>query len=348
MSDTLIRVEGRAGRITLARPKALNALSRAMIAAMAEALDAWAADPAVALVLIDAEGDRAFCAGGDITAIWHASQAGDTAGPQAFWAEEYALDHRIATYPKPVVAFLHGIVMGGGVGIGCHASHRVVGESTTLAMPECMIGLVPDVGASHLLARAPGRLGEYLGLTGHRMDAGETLVAGFADRFVPLDRWPETKAALIETGDSAAAFAHAVPPPPTGGSHGFEAHRTAIDVAFAAPSVASIRDALPAGAWGEGLRATLAKQCALSMEATLRLIRAAREAPGMAAALAREYRFTRRAHVEGELLEGIRAAVIDKDRAPRWRHHIDDLPEDRVAAMLAPLGVAELDLGEGD
>jgi 3-hydroxyisobutyrate dehydrogenase/enoyl-CoA hydratase len=346
VSETRIRVEGRAGRITLTRPKALNALSRAMIAAIDWALAAWADDPAVALVLLDAEGGRAFCAGGDIAAIWHAAQAGEHAAAQAFWAEEYRMNARLAAYPKPVVAFLDGIVMGGGVGLGGHVSHRIVGETTRIAMPECMIGLVPDVGSTHLLARAPGRLGEYLGLTGHRMDPGEALAAGFADRFVPLARWEATKAALIATGDAAAAYADAALPPATAG--GSAHRRAAIDAAFAAPDVPAILAALPGDEWGTATRATLERSSALSMAATLRLVRAARAEPGVAAALVREYRFTRRAHTEGELLEGIRAAVIDKDRSPRWRHGIDDLPEGAVAAMLAPLGAAELALPQGD
>jgi enoyl-CoA hydratase len=348
MSETRIRIEGRAGRITLARPAALNALSLAMLRAIDGALVAWADDPAVALVILDAEGDRAFCAGGDIAAIWRAAEAGDHDTARAFWAEEYVMNARLAHYPKPIVAFMQGIVMGGGVGLGGHVAHRIVGETTRVAMPECMIGLVPDVGASHLLAKAPGRLGEYLGLTGHRMDPAETLTAGFADRFVPLDRWPETKAALVATGDTAAAVEHAVPPPESAPG-GFEAHRTAIDRAFAEPSVAAIRAALPATDWGRATAGTLDRSCALSMACTLALVRAARAEPGVAAALMREHRFTHRSHTEGELLEGIRAAVIDKDRSPRWRHGIADLPQAEVDAMLAPLGARELTLPvEGD
>jgi enoyl-CoA hydratase len=346
MSETRIRVEGRAGRITLARPKALNALSLAMMRDVHAALVGWGDHPGVALVILDAEGERAFCAGGDVAAIWRAAQAGDHATAQAFWREEYAMNARLAAYPKPVVAFLHGLVLGGGVGLGGHVSHRIVGETTRIAMPECGIGLVPDIGSTHLLGRAPGRLGEYLGLTGHRMDPAEALAAGFADRFVPLDRWPETKARLAETGDAAVAFADAAPPPP--GDGGLAARRAAIDRAFAAPTAAAIRDALPDDDWGRATRALFAQASALSMECTLRLIRAARAEPGVPRALTREHRFSYRSPTMGELLEGIRAAIIDKDRAPRWRWRLDDLPEARVEAMLAPLGDHELVLPQGD
>jgi hypothetical protein len=158
MSDVLIRTEGRAGRITLNRPKALNALTPAMCRAIDAALIAWRDDPAVALVLIDAEGERAFCAGGDIAEVYRTGIAGDYAMPRDFWRDEYRMNARIDEYPKPVVSFLQGFTMGGGVGLGCHASHRIVGESSRIAMPECTIGLAPDVGGSFILARANGAL----------------------------------------------------------------------------------------------------------------------------------------------------------------------------------------------
>ena len=161
-----IRKEGRAGRITLDRPKALNALTYDMALAIGAALDQWRDDGAVDLVIIDALGDKAFCAGGDIQKLYDTGRAGDFAYGRRFWADEYRLNARIAEYPKPYVALMQGFVMGGGVGISCHGSHRIVCASTRIAMPECGIGLVPDVGGSLLLARAPGRLGEYVGCTG--------------------------------------------------------------------------------------------------------------------------------------------------------------------------------------
>jgi len=217
MSDDIhIRKEGRAGRITLTRPKALNALSYDMCGAIEAALDAWRDDEDVALVLIDAEGDRAFCAGGDIQQLYDTGRAGDYAYGRRFWADEYRLNAKIARYPKPYVALMQGFVMGGGVGISCHGSHRVVCESTQVAMPECGIGLVPDVGGSLLLARAPGRTGEYLGTTGTRMGPDDAIYAGFADIFVPKSEWDELCTEIIESGDPGVLDGHAATPPEGG------------------------------------------------------------------------------------------------------------------------------------
>lgn len=338
MSDVSIRREGRAGRITLTRPKALNALDVEMLRAIAPAFDAFVADPAIALVVIDAEGERAFCAGGDLRELHALAKTEGTARANGFWAQEYRLDLRIAEFPKPVVALMQGIVMGGGVGIGCHARHRIVGETTRIALPECVIGLVPDVGATHLLGRAPGRLGEYLGLTGHRMGPGDAIWAGFADRFVPEADWPELVARLVETGDPGVIDGVVAPVP----ERELAGEMAEIDAAFDAPDLAELASRLAGSDLGE----TLAGRSPLSMECTLRLVRAARAEPGVAEALMREHRFTRRALTEGELLEGIRAAVIDKNRRPKWRHAPDAVPEAAVAAMLAPLGAYELTFAE--
>ena len=169
MTDISIRITGHAGRITLQRPEALNAMTYDMCCAIEAAMDAWAHDDAVKLVILDADGDRAFCSGGDIAELYATGTKGDYAYGQTFWADEYRLNHKIFHYPKPVVSFLQGFTMGGGVGIGCHGSHRIVGDSSQIAMPECGIGLVPDVGGTLMLALAPGRLGEYLCTTAARM-----------------------------------------------------------------------------------------------------------------------------------------------------------------------------------
>jgi enoyl-CoA hydratase len=338
MADLFARIEGRAGRLTLDRPEALNALTPTMSRGIEEALLAWTGERAVALVLIDAAGDRAFCAGGDIAALYRAGIAGDFGVARRFWAQEYRMNALIGRYPKPVVALCQGFVMGGGVGIAGHASHRVVAESVRIAMPECAIGLIPDVGGTHLLARAPGRLGEYLGLTGHRMPPGDAIHAGFADHFLPRDAWPDLVAALVAEGDAAAvaeAAAHAPAPE-------LAARRKAIDAAFSAPDLPSLMIRL-AEADPEA-HASLSGNSALSMACTLRLVRAARAEPGLERALAREYRCTWRCISDGDLLEGIRATVIDKDRRPRWRHRLDDGIEAKAAAMLAPLGENDLDL----
>lgn len=333
MSEVLIRTEGRAGRLTLNRPQALNALTPAMVAAIDAALVRWAEDPAVAVVILDGEGPRAFCAGGDVAAIHRHATAGDDGFARAFWRAEYRMNARLAAYGKPVVAFLHGFVMGGGVGLGCHAAHRIVGESARLAMPECAIGLVPDVGGSHLLARAPGRTGEWLGLTGARMGPALAIAADFADRFVPEAAWAGLKAQLAATGDVRAIAAAAAPPPDALPATDWTAP------AFAGADVAAIRAALATGTAPAAAAAAAAIDAAspLALAVTLRLVRAARAAPGLAAALVREYRATSHALGHGDFLEGVRAQIIDKDRRPRWRHAGPAaVPEAELAAALAP------------
>lgn len=341
MSDLDIRTEGRVGRITLTRPRALNALTHAMVRDIDAALAAWQADDAVALVLVDAEGPRAFCAGGDIAEVYQSGRRGDFAAGARFWADEYRMNARIARLGKPYVALMQGFVMGGGVGVSVHGTHRVVGRTTEVAMPECAIGLIPDIGATAVLAAAPGRLGEYLGLTGHRMGPGDAIRAGFADSFVPEDRWPALVAALLDgddPDDAVAAFADPAP------AATLAADAAAIDDAFEAADLRALVARLEASDWGHGVLRGLRRLCPLSMACTLELVRAARRAPGVEKALVREYRFTARSSSDGEFLEGVRAAIIDKDRNPRWRDDIDSLRADDVTRMLAPLGTAELAL----
>lgn len=341
--DIIARKEGRAGRITINRPQALNALSYDMAMAVARALEDWRDDPDVALALMDSVGERAFCAGGDVAQVFEHGRQGDFAFARRFWADEFRLNLAISRYPKPVVALMKGYVLGGGVGLSGHASHRVVGESSRVAMPECAIGYVPDVGGTHLLSRAPGRLGEYLGLSGHRMDAGDAILAGFADSFVPEAEWPALAAQLVASGDPSAIADVAAPPPPAG----LAERREAIDEAFSAPDLATLAARLETSDWGHETLRAMAKQSPLSMACTLALVRAARAEPGLDRALQREFRAAWRLVEQGDLLEGVRAQVIDKDRNPQWADAIDDVTEARVAAILAPLGRDELILPQG-
>jgi enoyl-CoA hydratase len=341
MSDIDIRLQGRAGRITLTRPAALNALTYEMVRAIDAALDRWRDDPAVALILLDAEGDKAFCAGGDIAELYARGKAGDLAYGRQFWADEYRMNAKMAEYPKPIVSLMQGFTMGGGVGIGCHAGHRVVGESSRIAMPECGIGLVPDVGGSLLLARAPGRLGAYLGLTAARMEAGDAILAGFADQFVPQAAWPDLIATLCATGD-AAAVARVSEKAPQGP---LSALMPQIDRLFARDdlpgTLAALRgDDSPFAA--DALKA-VTRNSPLAMACTLEMLTRLRE-PGttIRSALDLEYRVTWRAMERGDFLEGIRAAIIDKDRKPVWKHSPDTLPATAVSEMLAPLGADAL------
>ncbi|MFN3273126.1 MAG: enoyl-CoA hydratase/isomerase family protein [Paracoccus sp. (in: a-proteobacteria)] len=329
MSDLNIRKSGRAGRITFTRPQALNALSHQMALAIHTALDGWRDDPGVALVIIDAEGERAFCAGGDIAAVYHAGRAGDHQTGRAFFRDEYLMNAAIAGYPKPVVAFMQGFVMGGGVGVGGHAGHRIVGDTTRIAMPESGIGLIPDVGGSWLLGRAPGRIGEYLALTGARMGPGDAIHARFADSYLPEAEWPPLIARLEATGD--ATLIRGLTPP--------EAPLAACDLsAFGAPDADAIMAALEATGQTGPLEA-MRRNSPLSMAAGLAMVRAARGDERMQDALSREYRFTFRATSDSDFLEGVRAQIIDKDRQPDWRA---DASPAAVQAMLANLGEHEL------
>ena len=330
MSDLSIRKDRRAGRITFSRPQALNALSHEMAVAIHRALDDWRGDDSVALVIIDAEGDRAFCAGGDIAAVYHAGRAGDHAVGQGFFADEYRMNAAIADYEKPVVAFMQGFVMGGGVGVGGHAGHRVVGDTTQVAMPESGIGLIPDVGGTWLLSRAPGRIGEYLGLTGARMDAGDAIHAGFADIYLPEAEWDAAKEVLAETGDVTRLKGRPAPA---------SALADRDLSAFGGRSVDDIVVALEQQGDEAALK-SLRRNSPLSMAATLAMVRAARGDQRMQDALSREYRFTRRATAQSDFLEGVRAQIIDKDRSPVWAA---DAGPAAVDAMLAPLGADELE-----
>lgn len=336
MSEIDIRIEGRAGRITLTRPKALNALTWEMIRAIDAALAGWEDDPAVALVIIDAEGDKAFCAGGDLAEMYRTAKAGDFDFGRRFWAEEYRLNARIDAYPKPYVALMQGYVMGGGVGVSCHGSHRVVCEGTKIAMPECAVGLVPDVGGSWLLSQAPGRLGEYLGMTGVRMGPGDAIGCGFADMFVPRAAWPALIEEMTLSGDPAclAEAARAPGPSPLLDT------RPRIDRLFGLETAAGIAEAVSAEGWTEVI-GPLHDNSPLSVACTLALIHTVRHLSGVPEALAMEYRFTSRAASDGDFIEGIRAAIIDKDRQPHWR--LDSLAavhEADVSAMLAPVADA--------
>jgi enoyl-CoA hydratase len=345
MSDLTTRIDGVAGRITLTRPGALNALSHPMSLALEAALDTWRDDTGVALVIIDAEGDRAFCAGGDIAAMYHAGRAGDFDSARQFWRDEYRMNAKLFEYRKPVIAFLQGFVMGGGVGIGGHASHRIVGESTKIAMPESGIGLIPDVGWSLLLAQAPGRIGEYLAVTGARMGPGDAIFAGFADRFVPEADWPALKSELAQTGNwkRIADAAAATPLSP------LAAHAALIDRCFAAPDLGGIVASLAAETdpFAVQTLATIGRNSPLSMAAGIALVRRMRGSNSIRLALELEFRFTSRAMQMGDFLEGVRAQIIDKDRNPKWKHaNPDGVTQAEIDAILAPLGPDALRLEE--
>lgn len=337
MSDLHIRREGRAGRITLDRGHALNALSYEMCLAIDAALLAWADDDAVKLVVIDATGDRAFCAGGDLGEMYATGRKGDHGYGRRFWADEYRMNARIAEYRKPIVTLMQGFTLGGGVGLGCHASHRVVCETSRVAMPECAVGIVPDVGGSKLLARAPGRAGAYLGLTGARMGPGCAIWAGFADHFVPRAQWAKLLADLVATGDVGAIPRHPAPDSP------LAMQAAQIDRLFATGTGLTTAMHADGSIFAAEALAMIARGSPLAQACAFDVLHRLGPAPGIRDALALEYRFTYRATGQSDFLEGIRAAIIDKDRAPRWRHgSLADVSTAEVDAMLALLGAAEL------
>ncbi|WP_417586390.1 enoyl-CoA hydratase/isomerase family protein [Pararhodobacter oceanensis] len=337
MTDLIIRTEGRAGRLTLNRPKALNALTHEQCLQTEAALIAWRDDPAVDLVILDATGERAFCSGGDIAQVAAAGRDGDFAMGRDFWRDEYRMNALLAEYPKPIVSFMQGFVMGGGVGYGCHVRHRIVGESTQMAMPECGIGLIPDVGGTWLLGQAPGHLGVYLALTAARMGAGDAIAAGFADHFIPEAEWETVKQRLIETGDVATLPAHPTPEAP------LSAQIDQINHLFSGASLPEIITALEAEDTPLAAAALKAirRNSPLSMASTLAMLRPA--PASLAEALRQEFRWTWRSMDKGDFLEGVRAQIIDKDRNPQWQHPAPDAVSDSdVAAMLAPLGADDL------
>ena len=343
MSDISIRITGRAGRITLTRPHALNAMTYEMCLAIEDAFDAWRDNDAVDLIVLDAIGDRAFCSGGDIAELYATGTKGDYAYGQKFWADEYRLNAKIFAYPKPVVSFLQGFTMGGGVGLGCHGSHRIVGETSQIAMPECGIGLLPDVGGTLMLALAPGRIGEYLGTTATRMSGADAIFAGFADSYIPELNWQKVTETLESTGDIAALDAAKIDPP----ASPLAAQQDEIDVLFDGETLSDILTNLHVkdSPFAQESLKKMGRMSPLAMASTIEALHRLR-GPSLSIekALDLEYRFTFRAMEHGDFLEGIRAAIIDKDRNPSWQFADMNVPTAAVAKMLQPLGKDALKL----
>ena len=337
-TELFAEIEGRAGCITLNRPKALNALTYDQTLAIENAIDAWATNPDVQLVIIRGTGDRAMCAGGDVLTLYDKRNDGGAYASQ-FWRDEYRLNAKLGSYPKPVVALMDGIVMGGGIGLGGHASHRIVTERSALAMPETGIGLVPDVGGMWLLANAPGHMGEYLGLLGERMGAGDALYAGFADTCVEGARLAELTAALKDpegdpVGVGVAAFA-AAPAPVV-----HAARQSEIDRIFGEASVEAILAKLQASEedWTDAAAAAMTKRSPLALKLALAAIRKARDFASLEEALNLEFRLTTRLFVHGEFIEGIRALLVDKDKNPNWNPpSLDAVSDSMVNTFLGPL-----------
>lgn len=339
-AEVLFSRDGVAGIITLNRPKALNALTLNMVRAIHPQLKAWAADDAVKLVIIEAVGEKAFCAGGDIRALHDWGRAGD---PNVidFYREEYRLNAYIKNYPKPYVALMGGIDMGGGVGISVNGSHRVASERLTFAMPETGIGLFPDVGGTYFLPRCPGEIGMYLGLTGERLKAADAIHAGIADVFMRSENFAEFKSRLA-AGDSFDVALKGLSG--DAGEAGLGAVRAQIDEHFSRGSVAEIIASLKAdgGEWATKVAGVLATKSPLSLLVAYRQIRVGASL-SFEEAMKLEFRLTNRFMRGHDFYEGVRAIIIDKDQSPKWQPAVlDDVSAAEVDGYFASLGSDEL------
>ncbi len=342
------RVANRTGIITLDRPKALNSLSLAMVRDLTAALEGWRDDAAIDAVVIESSSEKALCAGGDIRFFHecgHATPMGGSALLEDFFTEEYALNHLIHFYPKPYVALMEGVVMGGGMGIaqgGPECRIRVVTDKTKMAMPEVNIGLFPDVGGSYFLSRAPGQLGNYLGLTGLTIGAADALYVDLADLFVPQESMGALKELIGRTPgaqlrDAIAAFA--APFAGQAGAGLLAAERAAIDRHFGAGSVQQIMQSLETDAsqFAQKALAAMRQRSPLMMCVTQELLRRG-AALDVAECLRMERTMVRHNFEHGEVLEGVRALVIDKDNAPQWNPaSLQAVSEEMVARFFAPV-----------
>ncbi len=320
--DVLIERIGSAGMIRLNRPKALNSLNLGMVRIIKTAMADFAADPDISCVVLTGEGERGLCAGGDIRAIYQTGRADDPDVTQ-FWREEFPLNYTIAHYPKPYVALMDGIVMGGGVGISAHGKFRIVTERTRLAMPETGIGYFPDVGATWLLPRGPGEAGTWMGLTGLEIGAADAIQARFADICLPSEKLPEFVAALGglagdagDTGVQAVIDGFAVP----AGESPLKINADLIDRAFRFDTVEAIMEALAGeeSAFAGMTRETIGRRSPTSLKLTLRLLRLGRDSSSLVQCLEREFTAGVEVLRNHDFYEGVRAAIIDKDRNPQW------------------------------
>jgi enoyl-CoA hydratase len=341
MSDVVIRIENGIGRITLNRPQALHALTTEMCATIDAALTAWENDQAVTAVLVDhAEGTRGFCAGGDIRKV---AQSGRKDGVEAreFFAVEYTMNVRIKRFPKPYVAILDGITMGGGVGLSVHGSHRIATERTVFAMPETGIGLFPDVGGGWFLPRLDGELGTWLALTGAQLRGSDVVAAGIATHFVPMDRIDALKADILAHGaDVIDRYAEPVPPA------AYARHMDTINRCFGHDTMTAISIALNAGDdWAQDQAKILAKRSPQSLAVSLRQLREGRKLDSFEDVMRMEYRIASRITSTKDFSEGVRAVIEDKDQSPVWEavaEGASELTEGAIEIFFQSLGNMDL------
>src|ERR1700759_3468597 len=345
--DLIARREGSAGIIRLNRPKAINAVTLEMFRDIDKALDEFEADPAIAVIVLEGAGERGLCAGGDIRALYESSNVRGDLG-KILWREEYILNARIAKFPKPYVAFMDGIVMGGGVGLSAHSRHRVVTEKTKLAMPEVSLGFFPDVGGTFLLSRSPGEIGTYFGLTGTTMNGPDAIHARFADAVVPSAKLSALRDVLtkVRPGTQSGEIKLLIDGFATGETAGpVAAIQATIDSLFAHDRMEDIVAALQrdGSELAQATLETLAEKSPRGMVVTLRLLRLARKASSLEQCLVREYRAALEVFASDDFREGVRAAVIDKDRNPKWSPpRIEDVTPEMLAPYFQEIGADEL------
>lgn len=334
-AEVVARVEGSVGRLTLNRPRALHALTTGMCRIMTDALLDWANHPAVRTIVIDHAGERGFCAGGDVRAAAQ-SGAGDGRGARDFFLTEYRLNLLMFGYAKPICAVMDGVVMGGGVGISAPARMRLATDRTLWAMPEMTIGLFPDVGAGWHLSRLPGETGAWLALTGSRLKAADCLALGLATHYASSDALQAVKARLLEGVEPGAVEPRIGDPGPTM----ISLHRADIDRLFAGETVESILAALEAdgSVWALAQKDILLSRSPTSLKVALRLLRQGRRVRNFAEEMAVEYRLAVRLAASHDFVEGVRALLVDKDNAPRWRPaRLEDVSDAAIDALFAPL-----------
>jgi enoyl-CoA hydratase len=338
--EILFERKGCAGFVTLNRPQALNAATDNMVRQLAKQLDLWENDSAIDRVVVKAAGDRAFCAGGDIRALYEQYKAGEVQKSIDFWRVEYTLNHRIKHYPKPYIALIDGIVMGGGVGLSLHGTHRVAGDKYSFAYPEVGIGFFPDVGATHVLPRLPGKIGMWIGLTGWRVSADDGVYCGLASHRVASAQFAELESALT-TDESVGEILKTFSKPREKGK--LEAEHPLIDRIFALPSVEEILGALDGemNEFASQLARAMRQKSPLSLKIAFEQVQRGGSLD-FAEAMQTEFRIVNRVAREPEFYEGIRAVVIDKDNAPKWNPaSLEAVREDKVASYFAPLPPAE-------
>lgn len=341
--EVQISVRGQLGHILLNRPTAINALNQGMVERISEALQQWLADDAVVQVAITGAGDRGFCAGGDIVALYDDARSGGGAA-ERFWREEYRLNQVIATYPKPIVTIMDGIVLGGGIGLGAHASDRVVTDRSKLGMPETTIGFVPDVGGTWLLSHAPGELGVHLALTAGSVGPGDAIALGLADYYLPSERI-EAVLSELQTRPASQVLSDQSQDAPPGE---LATQQAWIDACYGGDDLAAIVARLGASNLPAAREAaeTIGTKSPTSCAIALAMLRRSGAAEHLGQALDVEFRGAMHMHGHHDFVEGIRAQVVEKDRNPSWDPaSIDDLPADVAERALAGLEIADLGLG---